>query len=114
VLSVVHGMAVSVGVSMSEQQQQRWTGWFYITKEEWDRLSEKYRITMCFEELDLMIEIRSRQDARLKQCENCVRKESRDCMYHGYPEETIPISCAYKIGEMAVHTVYDVPTVRKK
>jgi hypothetical protein len=39
---------------------QRWTGWFYITKEEWDLLSKKYRITMCFEELDLMQEIRSR------------------------------------------------------
>jgi len=43
------------------QPEQRWTGWFYITKEEWDRLSEKYRIAMCFEELDLMIKIRSRQ-----------------------------------------------------
>lgn len=42
------------------QPEQRWTGWFYITKGEWDLLSEKYRITMCFEELDLMKEIRSR------------------------------------------------------
>jgi hypothetical protein len=40
-------------------EQQRWTGWFYITKEEWDKLSEKYRIAMCYEELDLMIKIRS-------------------------------------------------------
>jgi hypothetical protein len=32
-------------------------------------------------------------------------------MYHGYPEDTIPTSCSYKIGNEAVDTVYDVPTV---
>lgn len=51
-----------------------------------------------------------------QQCDNCIRKGLRDCMYHGYPEDTIPESCAYKIGDAAVLTVYDVPTmtVRKQ
>ena len=35
-------------------------------------------------------------------------------MYHGYPDDTIPLSCAYKIGDAAVDTVYDVPTVIRK
>jgi hypothetical protein len=26
----------------------------------------------------------------------------RGCMYHGYPDETIPTSCEYKIGKHAV------------
>ena len=42
---------------------------------------------------------------RLEQCDNCIRKGLRDCMYHGYPEDTIPKSCAYKIGNGAVNTV---------
>jgi hypothetical protein len=32
-------------------------------------------------------------------------------MYHGYPDDTIPLSCSYKIGNAAVNTVYDVPIV---
>jgi hypothetical protein len=62
--------------------EQRWTGWFYFTKEDWDKLSEKYRITMCFEELDLMQDIRSRpyQSEREKIicCARCPCKEP-DC-----------------------------------
>jgi hypothetical protein len=51
----------------------------------------------------------------LEQCDNCIRKGLRDCMYHGYPEGIIPNSCAYKIGNAAVDTVYDIPTlIRKK
>jgi hypothetical protein len=49
-----------------------------------------------------------------KQCENCIRKGLRDCMYHGYPENNIPISCQYKIGNAAVDTVYDIPTLIHK
>ena len=48
------------------------------------------------------------------QCENCIWKGLRDCMYHGYPDSEIPKSCAYKIGDAAIYTVYDVPTVIKK
>ena len=47
----------------------------------------------------------------MKQCENCLRKGLRECMYHAYPNDTIPKSCSYKIGNSAVDTVYDVPTV---
>jgi hypothetical protein len=47
----------------------------------------------------------------LEQCENCIRKGLRECMYHGYPDNTIPASCSYKIGDAAVDTVYNVPTV---
>jgi hypothetical protein len=50
-------------------------------------------------------------DERTAQCKNCIRKRHRDCMYHGYPKDTIPKSCAYKIGDAAVYTVYDVPTL---
>jgi hypothetical protein len=48
-------------------------------------------------------------DSNLNQCGNCIRKGLRDCMYHGYPEDTIPPSCSYKIGNEAVDTAYDVP-----
>jgi hypothetical protein len=48
------------------------------------------------------------------QCDNCIRKGLRDCMYHGYPKGIIPDSCAYKIGNAAIDTVYDVPTILKK
>lgn len=47
----------------------------------------------------------------IRQCENCIRKGLRECMYHGYPEEAIPTVCGYKIGDMAINTVYDVPTI---
>jgi len=50
----------------------------------------------------------------MNQCDNCVRNGLRECMYHGYPENTIPESCAYKIGNAALRTVYDVPVMRKK
>jgi len=49
-----------------------------------------------------------------EQCENCIRKGLRDCISHGYPEEYIPKYCSYKIGNNAVHTVYDVPIIVKK
>ena len=48
------------------------------------------------------------------QCKNCIRNGLRDCMYHGYPTGIIPDSCAYKIGNAAIDTVYDVPTILKK
>jgi hypothetical protein len=51
---------------------------------------------------------------RTKQCETCIRNGLRDCMYHGYPYDTIPVSCEYKIGVAAVDTVYDVPVVTHK
>lgn len=47
----------------------------------------------------------------LEQCKNCIRKDTRDCMYHGYPDGTIPPLCDYKIGKFAVDTVYSVPTI---
>jgi hypothetical protein len=55
-----------------------------------------------------------RGDIRQVQCENCIRKGLRDCMYHGYPDGTIPRSCSYKIGDAAVDTVYDVPILIHK
>ena len=52
----------------------------------------------------------------MNQCDNCVRNGLRECRYHGYPEDTIPESCAYKIGNSALRTVtaYDVPVMRIK
>jgi hypothetical protein len=32
------------------------------------------------------------------QCGTCIHAEKRTCMYHGYPEDSIPVSCEYKIG----------------
>ena len=55
----------------------------------------------------------SEQESRTIQCKNCIRDGLRDCMYHGYPEDTIPRSCAYKIGNEAVNTVYDVPVIKR-
>ena len=55
-----------------------------------------------------------REKVHTKQCVNCIRRGLRECMYHGYPEETIPLSCAYKIGDAAVNTVYDVPVATRK
>ena len=49
-----------------------------------------------------------------EECKNCIRKGKRDCMYHGYPDTTIPKSCDYKIGDAAVDTVYDVPVMIRK
>ena len=34
----------------------------------------------------------------LVQCETCFLKGTRACMYHGYPDDTIPKSCRYKVG----------------
>jgi hypothetical protein len=68
--------------------------------------------TIDIDELLDIIE-NSHKQIRTKQCENCIRKGLRECMYHGYPEETIPKSCAYKIGDAAVDTVYDVPVAIK-
>lgn len=66
------------------------------------------KFTTCEECLNA---VKDGQDkVHTKQCENCIRKGLRDCMYHGYPDDTIPISCSYKIGNAAVDTVYDVPT----
>jgi hypothetical protein len=49
-----------------------------------------------------------------EQCENCIRNGLRECVFHGYPDGIIPSSCAYKIGNAAVNTVYDVPTIIQK
>jgi hypothetical protein len=51
-------------------------------------------------------------DAKIIQCDTCIRKGLRDCMYHGYPEDTIPKSCSYKIGSAAINTVYDIPVMQ--
>jgi hypothetical protein len=37
-----------------------------------------------------------------EQCETCIFDGRRECISHGYPEETIPSSCQYKIGTLAV------------
>ena len=37
-------------------------------------------------------------EAVLVQCETCFLKGTRACMYHGYPDDTIPKSCEYKVG----------------
>ena len=55
-----------------------------------------------------------REKMHVEQCDNCVRNGLRECMYHGYPEDTIPESCAYKIGNAALRTVYEVPTIIRK
>jgi len=34
----------------------------------------------------------------LVQCATCFLKGTRACMYHGYPYDTIPKSCEYKVG----------------
>ena len=41
-------------------------------------------------------------EARLTQCNTCMFDGKRECMYHGYPDDTIPQSCEYKIGKHAV------------
>ena len=43
-----------------------------------------------------------KDEARLTQCNTCMFNGKRECMYHGYPDETIPSSCEYKIGKHAV------------
>lgn len=43
-----------------------------------------------------------KDEVRLIQCNTCMFDGKRECMYHGYPDETIPVSCAYKIGAFAV------------
>ena len=43
-----------------------------------------------------------KDEARLTQCNTCMFDGKRECMYHGYPDETIPSSCEYKIGKYAV------------
>ena len=43
-----------------------------------------------------------KDEARLTQCNTCMFDGKRGCMYHGYPDETIPTSCEYKIGKHAV------------
>ena len=37
-------------------------------------------------------------DKVLEQCETCYFKGTRACHNHGYPSDTIPKSCAYKVG----------------
>ena len=74
----------------------------------------------AFDSDKVMDDVRSRpytnerEKVHTKQCVNCIRRGLRECMYHGYPEETIPLSCAYKIGDAAVNTVYDVPVATRK
>jgi hypothetical protein len=60
------------------------------------------------------IKVKELRERIENQCGNCIREGLRDCMYHGYPEDTIPKSCAYKIGDAAVNTVYDVPILLQK
>jgi len=48
------------------------------------------------------------------QCKTCIHTEKRTCMYHGYPEDTIPGSCTYKIGSDARYNVgenYERPII---
>ena len=40
-------------------------------------------------------------DEHTTQCKTCKFKDKRACMYHGYPNETMPPSCEYKIGVSA-------------
>jgi hypothetical protein len=37
-------------------------------------------------------------DAVLEECKTCHLKGTRACAYHGYPDDTIPKSCRYKVG----------------
>ena len=39
-----------------------------------------------------------REKAKIGQCENCWSNGRRECMYHGYPQDTIPRFCGYKLG----------------
>ena len=36
----------------------------------------------------------------IHQCEDCLLRGLRLCMYHGYPEETIPMICDYRIVDI--------------
>ena len=38
-----------------------------------------------------------REKAKIGQCENCWSNGRRECMYHGYPQDTIPRFCGYKL-----------------
>lgn len=46
--------------------------------------------------------ILGKNETKTTQCNSCMFDGKRECMYHGYPEETIPCSCEYKIGTYAV------------
>ena len=37
-------------------------------------------------------------DKVLKECKTCLLEGTRACMYHGYPDNTIPKSCRCKVG----------------
>jgi hypothetical protein len=46
------------------------------------------------------------------QCATCIHSEKRSCIYHGYPESTIPESCEYKIGIYAELAMIDLRGTR--
>ena len=82
---------------------------YIITEEEWLRV---YHVLP-----EMAHDIHSRpynpQAEREMQCKTCIRNGLRECMYHGYPEDTIPFACSYKIGNNALRTVYEIPVFRE-
>jgi hypothetical protein len=55
-----------------------------------------YFPSKCYEVLD--DNSHSASSDVLEQCETCYLKGTRACAYHGYPSDTIPKSCRYKVG----------------
>lgn len=78
---------------------------YIINDEQLDELDEELFLTGHDRAIkEIIMNIRSHpissalDTERMKQCETCKFSELRTCMYHGYPKDTIPASCHYKIG----------------